>query len=388
MAIQLLNINIKTGETKPVNNILKGSTKLLTAGMFCAATLVPMLSQATENTLHIYNWSDYIAEDTIEKFEKKTGIKVVYDMFDSYGAVEAKLLVGNSGYDLVMFDASLSPRLIEAKIFQPLDKTKLSGWPNLDPDVLQQLKGYDPQLSYSMPYTWGTVGFTYNVDMIEERMPNAPVDSMAMLLDPEVVAKFADCGVTVVDLASDMVPIALTYLGLDPNSNKKSDIKAAEKLFKGVLPHIKKFDSTGYLNDLPAKENCLSMTWSGDYAVATMRAEEAGADVNLKYTIPKEGAPIWFDALYVPSDAKNVDAAHQFMNFLLQPDIIADVTNYTGYANANVKSLALVDPSISEDVGIYPDKNTMQRLFSKNPKSNKEVRQLTKAWGRIKSGRE
>ncbi len=371
-----------------MSKILSVFARILKAGVFCTITLATLMTHASENTLHIYNWSDYIAEDTIDKFEKQTGIKVVYDFFDSYESVEAKLLVGNSGYDLVMFDASLSPRLIKAGIFQPLDKTKLSGWSNLDQAVLKQLQAYDPKLAYSMPYTWGTVGFTYNVDMIKKRMPNAPVDSMDMLFKPEVVSKFSDCGVTVVDMASDMVPVALSYLGLDPNSNKKSDIKAVEKLFKGIRPHIKKFDSHGYLNDLPTKETCLSMTWSGDYSVASMRAQEAGSNVNLKYTIPKEGVPIWFDALYVPADAKHVDAAHQFMNFILQPDIIADVTNYTGYANANAKSLALIDPAISGDVGIYPDKGTMQRLFSKTPKGSKEVRRVTKAWGRIKSGRE
>ncbi|MEH6577930.1 MAG: polyamine ABC transporter substrate-binding protein [Amphritea sp.] len=362
-------------------------SKFAKTAIFCALSSTAISANSAEKTLHIYNWADYIAEDTIAKFEQKTGIKVVYDTFDSYESVEAKLLAGKSGYDLVVFDASLSPRLIKAEIFKPLDKSKLPGWSNLNDAVLQQLASYDPGIQYGMPYTWGTVGFTYNVDMIKERMPDAPVDSFDMLFKPEVVAKFADCGVTIVDVASDMIPAALSYLGLDPNSNKKSDIKAVEKLYADVRPHIRKFDSSSYLSALPNKENCLSVTWSGDYVVASMRAAEAGADVNLKYTIPKEGVPIWFDAMYIPSDASNADAAHQFMAFLLQPETIADVTNYIGYANANAKATELVDPSISGDPSIYPDEETMQRLYSKTPKDSKSVRRITKAWGRIKTGR-
>ncbi|MDO6563399.1 polyamine ABC transporter substrate-binding protein [Amphritea sp. 1_MG-2023] len=356
---------------------------LLSTALFSSS----LMAASDENTLHIYNWSDYIAEDTIAKFEQKTGIKVVYDTFDSYESVEAKLLAGKSGYDLVMFDSSLSPRLIKAEIFKQLDKSKLPGWSNLDTAVLSKLESYDPGLKYTLPYTWGTVGFTYNVDMINERMADAPVDSLDMLFKPEVISKFADCGVTVVDVSSDMVPAALSYLGLDPNSNKKSDIKAVEELFSNIRPYIKKFDSTGYLSALPNRENCLSVTWSGDYAVASMRAAEAGSNVNLKYTIPKEGVPIWFDSLYIPSDSENVDAAHQFMAFLLQPEIIADVTNYIGYANANQKSTELIDASISSDPGIYPDEDTLNQLISKAPKDSKSVRQITKAWSRIKTGR-
>lgn len=360
---------------------------ILSSALCCTLSSVAIGAYAAdEKKLHIYNWSDYIAEDTIAKFEKKTGIKVVYDTFDSYESVEAKLLAGKSGYDLVMFDASLAPRLLKADIFLPLDKSKLPSWSNLDAGVLEQLEAYDPRVQYGMPYTWGTVGFTYNVDMIKKRMPNAPVNSMDMIFKPEVVSRFADCGVTVIDTPSDAVPVALSYLGLDPNSTNKSDIKAVEKLFADIRPYIKTFDSTGYLSALPNQDNCLSMTWSGDYATASMRAAEAGANVKLKYTIPREGVPVWFDALFIPSDASHKDEAHQFLEFLLQPEIIADVTNYIGYANANIRSIEHIDPSIAGDTAIYPDDEVKKRLFSKKVKDNREVRRITKAWSRIKTG--
>lgn len=355
---------------------------ILTAPLYSSAAL----AESGDNALHIYNWSDYIGESTIANFEKETGIDVVYDTYDSYEAAQGKLLAGRSGYDLVLLDASMAPRLIKAEIFQPLDHTKLSNWQNLEPTVLKNLEIYDPSVKYSFPYTWGTTGVTYNVDMVKERMGDAPVDSMALVFDPEVVSKFAECGVTLLDSPSDIYPMALSYLGLPPNSDNKADIQAAEQLLKSVRPYIKKFDSTAYMSDLPNKENCISMSWSGDYATTTMRAEEAGIDINLKYFVPKEGAPMWFDAFYMPSDAPHVDNAHKFIDYMLRPEVIAETSNYIAYANANAKAGPHMDPAIANDPAIYPDEATMSKLFSKETKEGKAARLLTRSWSSVKTG--
>ncbi|MBT8766472.1 polyamine ABC transporter substrate-binding protein [Metapseudomonas boanensis] len=362
--------------------------KTLVAALGTTLALLPALSPADDgNTLRLYNWSDYIGENTLADFEKATGIKVTYDTFDSYETVQGKLLPGRSGYDLVVLNAALVPPLLKAGVFQPLDKSRLPSWGNLDPQVLASLESFDPGVTYSAPYTWGSNGITYNVEMIKARMPDAPIGSLAMIFDPKVVSRFADCGVTLIDSPTDVLPLALAYLGRDPNSVEPADLKAAQDLLLAVRPYIRKFDSMSYLNGLANGDQCIAMTWSGDYATAQARAEEAGAKVKLDYFIPKEGSLIWFDDFYIPKDAPNVANAHTFIEYLLQPKVIAEVTNYIRYPNSNQAATALVDAEVRNDPAIYPDTATRARLFVQKTHSPKSMRLITRTWNTVKTGK-
>ncbi|GLO14620.1 putrescine-binding periplasmic protein [Pseudomonas putida] len=348
------------------------------------------LAQAAEvdsgNTLRLYNWTDYIGETTLADFEKATGIKVIYDTFDGYETVQTKLLTGRSGYDLVMLNASLVPPLISAGVFQALDKQQLPSWQNLDQQVVNNLQGYDPGLKYSAPYTWGSSGVTYNVDKITARMPDAPIGSLAMLFDPKVVSRFADCGVTLMDAPTEVIPLALQYLGKDPRSASPADLKAAEQLLLGIRPYIRKFDSVNYLTSLPNGDVCLALTWSGDYATAQARAVEAKKDIKLSFFIPREGSLIWFDNLYIPKDAPHAANAHRFIEFLLQPQTMAKVTDYIHYANSNAAATALVRDDIRQDPAIYPDAQTRERLFAQKAQSPRDMRAITRVWSTVKTG--
>lgn len=338
------------------------------------------------NTLRLYNWTDYIGETTLADFEKATGIKVIYDTFDGYETVQTKLLTGRSGYDLVMLNASLVPPLIKAGVFQPLDKQQLPSWHNLDAQVVQALQGYDPGLKYSAPYTWGSNGVTYNVEKIKARMPDAPIGSLAMLFDPKIVSRFADCGVTLMDAPTEVIPLALKYLGKDPRSAAPADLKAVEKLLLDIRPYIKKFDSVNYLTSLPNGDVCMALTWSGDYAIAQARAEEAKKDIKLSFFIPKEGSLIWFDNLYLPKDAPHSANAHRFVEFLLQPQTMAEVTNYIRYANSNAAATTLVQTDIRNDPAIYPDDATRERLFAQKTQDARDMRAITRVWSTVKTG--
>ncbi|NWL78553.1 spermidine/putrescine ABC transporter substrate-binding protein PotF [Pseudomonas taiwanensis] len=362
--------------------------KTLVAALGTTLILLPALSPADDsNTLRLYNWSDYMGEHTLAEFEKATGIKVVYDTFDSYETVQGKLLPGRSGYDLVVLNAALVPPLLKAGVFQPLDKSRLPSWGNLDPQVLASLEHFDPGVTYSAPYTWGSNGITYNVDMIKARMPDAPIGSLAMVFDPEIVSRFADCGVTLIDSPTDVLPLALAYLGRDPNSAEPEDLKAAQDLLMKVRPYIRKFDSMSYLNGLANGDQCIAMTWSGDYATAQARATEAGAKVKLDYFIPKEGSLIWFDDFYIPKDAPHVENAHKFIEYMLQPKVIAQVTDYIRYANSNKAATPLVAAEVRNDPAIYPDDTTRARLFTQKTQPQKAMRLITRTWNAVKTGK-
>ena len=339
-----------------------------------------------EPVLNVYNWADYIGATTLEDFEREFGIEVNYDVYDASPTVDAKLMAGRSGYDVVVHSAGYSARLQEAGIYRQLDRSKLSNWRHLDAELLAQFALYDPGNRYGVPYAWGTTGFTYNERMILERLPDAPVHSAAMLFDPKVTSHFADCGVSMLEAPTDVMPVVLAYLGRDPNSMQPEDLKAAEEVLKSVRPHIAYYSSTKFLLDMPAGDLCLAATWSGDYAVATIRAKEAGLDLPLRYTVPQEGSTIWFDAAYIPADAPHPDNAHLFLNYLLRPEVIAAFTNFTGYANPNASATPLVLPEYVNDPAIYPDAETRQRLHVTYIAGPKIERLRTRAWTRAKSG--
>ena len=351
-----------------------------------AVTLAGTATAEEEKVLNVYNWSDYIAEDTIANFEERTGIKVNYDVFDSNEVVEAKLLAGNTGYDVVVPTAAFLERQIKAGVFRKLDRTALTNYDNLDPDIMSRVALHDPGNAYAVPYMWGTTGFGYNEAMVAEALPDAPVDSWAMLFDPDVISKLASCGVTLLDAPTEVFSAALVYLGKDPNSEDLDDLKAAEELLAKIRPFIRYIHSSQQINDLANGEICVAMGWSGDMMIAADRAAEADNGVEISYTIPKEGTIVWFDMLAIPADAPHPQNAHLFINYLLEPEVIAAVSNYVFYANPNAAATDLVETEIIEDPGIYPPPEVKAKLFPDLAHSARFTRAQTRAWTRFKTG--
>jgi putrescine transport system substrate-binding protein len=336
--------------------------------------------------VNVYNWADYMGPTTLADFEAETGIAVNYDTYDSSEIVEAKLLAGSTGYDVVLHGAQYASRLIPIGVFQRLDRSRIPSWRQLDPRVLAKLAEFDPGNLYGAPFMWGSTGFAYNVEMIRERIPEAAVGSGDMIFDPEVVGKIADCGVTFLDSPTEVIPMALVYLGRDANSIDPEDLRAAEALLRAVRPLIKYINSTRMLMDLPNQEVCVAMSWSGDYARARANAAEAGIDVDLAYTVPSEGSVSWFDVLVIPADAPHPDNAHRFIDFLLRPEVIAAISNETRYANPVKTARPLVDPAILEDPAIYPPPEVIERLHSTRNLAPKQERLRTRVWARFKAG--
>ncbi len=341
---------------------------------------------AEEAVLHIYNWDDYIAPDTVAEFERATGIKVVYDVFDSNETLEGKLMVGDSGYDLVSTTMAWYSRQIRAGLYEPLDKSELPNWKNLDPAVLAIQAQADPDNRYAAPYLHAMNGFAYNADLVRARLPDAPVDSLDMLFKPQVLARLADCGVSFLDSPDDVLELALKYLGLDPNSRRPEDLKAAEQLVLAVRPYVRVFDSNDYVYQLASGELCLAMGWSSDYSLAMMRSRAAGLDLHLKFTVPKEGSNITYNAFLIPAGAPHPHAAHRFINFLLDPHVIADITNYTHYGNDNLAARPFVRAEILDDPAIYPPPAVRAHLFLPAEFDVSFQRLKTRTWTRIKNG--
>lgn len=378
-----------TSTTESTSQATSGATSEAAASTAAPATQEAAAPATGDDTkqLNVYNWTDYIGETTIADFEKETGIKVQYDTFDGNETLEAKLMTGGTGYDIVFPSSSFFARQIKIGLFHKLDKSLLPNIKNMDPHIMEILsKDADPGNEYAIPYMWGTNGFAYNVDLIKKLMPDAPLDSLAMLFDPNVVSKFKECGVTLLDSPEDVFPLALAYLGKDPTSQKEEDIVAAADLVMKVRPFIKNFDSQQYLTALPNGEYCISMSWSGDYATAAARAAEAGIKINLAYTIPKEGTNVWFDGMLIPADAPHVKNAHLFLDYMMRPKVIADATNYTNYANPNVPAKEFVNKEILEDPAIYPNDEVMKRSFPSVVRDDKLSRLITREWTRVKTG--
>jgi putrescine transport system substrate-binding protein len=344
-------------------------------------------ASAEEKRLFIYNWTDFIGRDTIAEFEKETGIKVIYDVYDSEETMDARLLAGSAGYDVVVASTEYFGREIKAGVYIPLDRSKLPNWKNLDPRILAIQTAHDPGNLHSVPYMHAINGFAYNVDMIKARMPNAPVNSLDMLFKPEIVSKFADCGVTFLDSAADTLMLALQYLGLDPNTTKPEDYKAAENLLLKVRPYVRSFDSSEYLNGLANKELCVAMSWSSDYALSRARAKAVGVNVNLAFSVPKEGANQNFTSLLIPEGAPHPQAAYQFINFMLRPDVIAGITNDIYYGNDNLASRPLIDASILNDPTLYPTPEIEAKLFRSDEASAATERIRTRTWTRVKTAK-
>jgi putrescine transport system substrate-binding protein len=358
-----------------------------TAPLALAASLLAAPAGAEEPpVVNVFNWADYIGSGTLEAFERETGIRVNYDTYESSEIVEAKLLTGKTGYDVVVHGGQYSARLIPLGIFLPLDKSRLPSWQNLDPAVLRILENYDPGNVYAAPYMWGSTGFAYEADLVKERIPDAPIDSGRMLFDPAVLAKLADCGVSFLDSPTDVIPMALVYLGYDANSTDPEELRRAEEMLAAVRPYIKYFSSTRLLNDLPNREVCVAMSWGGEYALARERAAEAGVQVNLAYSVPREGSVFWFDGIFIPADAPHPENAYRFIDFLLRPQVIAAITNETRYANAVVAARPFLDPEILADPAIYPTPPIVRLLQLELILPPKTERLRTRAFARVKAG--
>lgn len=346
----------------------------------------PSGGQAThERVVSVYNWADYIGKTTLADFEAATGIKVDYDTFDSDQTLEAKMLAGGSGYDVVGTATNYFSRQIKAGAYRKLDRTRLPHWSNLDPKILALMAEADPGNQYAVPYLHAINGFAYNVDMVRARMADAPVGSLDLIFKPDIIKRFADCGVTFLDSAEDVLQLALRYLGRDPNSTRPEDYEAAEALVLQVRPYIRTFDSVEYLNALANQEVCIAMSWSSDYAVSMARMRQAGIDVKLAFTVPREGANATYSAMLIPVDAPHVAEAHEFLDFLLRPEVIAKITNDTHYPNENLAANRLVDAAILNDPTLYPTPEVAKRLYLTSEVSATTERFRTRIWTRIKT---
>ena len=338
--------------------------------------------------VNVYNWSDYVDPQVLEEFTRETGIKVRYDTFDSNDTLEAKLLAGKSGYDVVVPSGYFLERQIKAGLFRKLDKTKLPNLKNVWPEIAGHLAVYDPGNEYAVNYMWGTTGIGFNVKAVRERLgPDARIDSWDIVFRPENLARFKDCGVHMLDSADDVLTTALHYLGLDPDTSKPDELQKGADLLAKLRPSVRKFHSSEYINALAGGEICLAVGWSGDIKQAQKRAAEAKAGIEIGYVIPKQGAQLFFDNLVIPKDAANVAEAHAFIDYLLRPEVAARNTDAVSYANGNLASQKLIKPEVFEDRSVYPDAATMKRLYVVKARDSNTQRAVNRLWTRIKTGR-
>ena len=350
------------------------------------AVLAPAPAQK-ERVVNVYNWSDYIDPGVLADFTKETGIVVKYDTFDANEVLETKLLAGKSGYDVVVPTGYLLERQIKAGVFQKLDKSKLPNLSNIWPEIARRLAIYDPGNLYAVNYMWGTTGIGYDIGKASSLLGSSPIDSWELVFNPQSLAKFTDCGVHMLDSTDDIFPAALKYLGLNPQSTEQGDLERAADLLIKIRPSVRKFHSSEYLNALAGGEICLVVGWSGDIKQAQKRAAEAKNGVEIGYAIPKEGAQMFFDNLAIPKDAPNVAEAHAFIDYLLRAEVAARNSNFLGYANGNLASQKLIKDAVLKDTTVYPDEQTMRKLYVIRARDLKTQRLMNRLWTRIKTGR-
>lgn len=343
-------------------------------------------STPEEKVVSVLNWSDYIAETTNADFEARSGIKVTYDVFDSNEVLETKLLAGRSGYDVVVPTAPFLERQIKAGVFLQLDKSKLPNLANMDPEIMERVAAHDPGNAHALVYLWGTVGLGYNVDMVKKALGTDRIDSWSAIFEPKNAAKLAKCGITMLDAPTDVYGSVAIYKGIDPNSEKPEDLAAVEEILTKVRPYVKYFHSSSYINDLAAGEICVALGWSGDMLQARDRGAAAAKPVHIAYVIPNEGAINYFDMLAIPADAPHPDNAHAYLNYLMDPEVIAKVTNKTRFASGNAAALPFVAADIKSDPGIYPSAEVRARLHPDLVESPAFSRELNRAWTRIRTG--
>jgi putrescine transport system substrate-binding protein len=336
--------------------------------------------------LNLYIWSDYLAPNTLSNFESSTGIKVHTAYFDTNETLETKLLAGSSGFDIVVPTASYFERQIKAGAYLTLDKSKLPNLQNMDPQLMAKVSSNDPGNAHGIIYQWGTNGIGYNEKMVKALMPDAPLDSWRMIFDPEVAAKVAKCGISLLDSPAEMLRAVYSFMGKDPNSQSADDLVQAEAVLMKIRPYIRNFSSSEYIEALANGDLCVAVGYNGDVLQARDRAKEAGKGIEIKYTVPKEGSILWFDMLAIPKDAPDPDSAYAFMNYMMTPQVIADVSNFKRYANANLASRSFVLPAVKDDPGIYPPADLRQKLTLQLADSAEQTRAITRVWQKFKTG--
>lgn len=358
---------------------------ILVTVLLIAAAIPTALAQS----LHIYNWNDYFAEDTLANFQARTGIRPVLDLYNANEVLEAKLFAGRSGYDVVF--PTMRPfaaRHIQAGLYRPLDKDRLPGLDRLDPTIMASLASADPGNAHAVPYMWGTTGLGLNPAKVREILgEDAPLDTWGLIFDPANAERLAGCGISLLDDPAEVIPAALIYLGRDPHSLAHEDLAAVRGLLDAIHPFLRNIHSSQYISDLANGELCVAHGYSGDVLQAQTRAEEAGGRVEIDYLIPREGAVLWTDVIAIPKDAPNPDAAHAFIAYLLEPEVIAAISNYVFYANPNPASKPYLDPALRDDPGIYPPAEVQARLVVPALRSERELRELNRFWTRAKAQR-
>jgi putrescine transport system substrate-binding protein len=357
------------------------------AAMVAATALLAGSGLADDPTLNVYNWNDYIGPDVVADFTKATGVKVNYDLYDANETLEAKLAAGHSGYDLVV--PTLIPFLargVQSGLYAEIDHTKIKNWDNLDPVVLAAMAKYDPGNRHAVPWIVGTVGLGVNVDKVKEKLPDAPLDSLDLILKPENAAKLQSCGVTMLDSPSDVIPVVLHYLGRDPESEKPEDLEAATDVLLKIRPYIRKFDSSGYINDLANGDACLSLGYSTDVVIAGVRAKEAKNGVTVRFELPREGALEYIDSMAIPADAPHPELALRWIDFNLEPKIMAATANAVNARTGDKAALPFIRTELTSDPDIYPTPETEKKLFSGPLTSRNYDRLRSRAWTKIKSG--
>jgi putrescine transport system substrate-binding protein len=341
---------------------------------------------AASKVLNLYIWSDYLAANTLADFEKQTGIKVHAAYFDTNETLETKLLAGSSGYDIVVPTASYFERQIKAGVYLPLDKSKLPNLRYMDGLLMSKVAQHDPGNAHGVIYMWGTNGIGYNEKMIKALLPGAPLDSWRMVFDPAVASKVAKCGISVLDSPAEMMRAVYGYLGKDPNSQNADDLVKAEAVLTKIRPYVRNINSSEYIEALANGDICLAVGYNGDVLQARDRAREAGKGVEIKYAVPNEGSILWFDMLAIPKDAPNPDSAYAFINYVLTPRVIADISNFKRYANADMQAQSLLDPAVRDDPGIYPPVAQREKLAVQLADSADQTRAITRVWQKFKTG--
>jgi putrescine transport system substrate-binding protein len=345
-------------------------------------------ARAEDQVLNVYNWTDYIDPAALQRFQKETGITIHYDVFDALETLEAKMLAGHSGYDVIVpsSEPTLS-RLIKVGALLPIDKSRVPNWKNLDPALMHEVESSDPGNRYAAIYLWGTTGIGLIPDKVKKLAPNAPMDSWDLLFKPENAKRIAPCGIIMMDSEIDVIPSVLKYLGRDPNSTDPKDLAAVERTLMGIRPYIRSFASGGALEALATGQPCLALDYSGDVVQAAARAKEARRGIDVRYIAPKEGAQLGFDMLAIPADAPHKDAALKFINFLLQPDVMAGITNQVRYANAVPASHSMIQPGLLADTNIFPTQAQIATFFTVGPVPQAAERARVRMWARFKAGR-
>ena len=354
-------------------------------GLTAASLLTVAGAASAAGKLNVSNWAEYLAEDTLDNFAKEYDIEVVFTPYDSVEAIDSKLLAGSSGYDVVSHSSSSVARLRQGNILKKIDKSRLSNFKHMSPDVMAQIgQKWDPGHNYIVPYMWGTHGVTYNREAVLAAHPDAPIGSLDMVFKPEHMEKLANCGVSFLDSPGDIIPTALAYLGHPPDSTNKAHYKEVEDMLKKVRPYIKTFDNYAYQR-MPEREFCVAFTWGPDGLLAMSGAAEANTGVVLDFFQPEEAAQFWVDGWVIPADAKNLDNAYLFLNYMMRPEVGANDTNYTWYATANKDALPMVDEEVRTNTAAFPSPGQIAQMYTVSPLPPKIERVQTRTWTNFKA---